>query len=264
MRLWLAFLRRDFKIAASYRAQAAIAVVGGLVTLTVFFFLARTMGEVPLLRARYRSDYFSFALVGVAVAAALRTMQTSFGQKVRQAQLDGSLEALLAAPVSTFRLIAHLALAPVLVALLRASLLLLAGRLFFGARISLSLWLLPTLALALLAFCALGLLSAAFVLVVKKSDPFTYLLDVLSYLFAGVVFPVEVLPHALQWISRALPATWALDGLRATALSHAGPASLLPSWVALIGFSALGWPLAAWTLSLARRHIEQAGTLPHA
>lgn len=263
-KLW-AFLRRDLQVAASYRIGGVFVVTGGVVTLAFFFFLSKTVGDSPLIRARYGSDYFSFALLGVTGAAVLRSLQTRFAARLREAQLDGSLEALLAAPLSTFHAVAGLAAWPIASALLRALALVVAGATLFGAELSVQpLAFALSLLLSLAAFSALGLLSAAFVLTFKRGDPFTYFLDVTSYLLAGVAFPVEVLPTALQWVSRLLPATYALRALRASALGGASPAAPWPSLGVLAVFSVLLWPLAAGALTLARRHVERAGTLPHA
>jgi ABC-2 type transport system permease protein len=264
MRLVLAFLRRDLQILTAYRLNALLLLSGALFTLTLFYFLARTVGEAPVVRGRYGADYFSFALVGLATAALLRALQTGFSNAVRAAQNDGSLEPLLGAPLSTVHVVTLMGAWPVANALLRAVGLLALGALLFGARLHLHpVSFVLTLLLSALTFCALGLLSAAFVLVFKRGDPFTYALDALSYLFAGVLYPTDVLPPLLRTMGRLLPATHALHGLRESALRGLGPGELLPTWATLFIFCLVLWPLAAWALSAARRHVEQAGTLPH-
>ncbi|MGA9520086.1 MAG: ABC transporter permease [Myxococcaceae bacterium] len=264
MRLLLAFLRRDLKIAASYKTSFVFAAVGGLVTLTTFFFLARTVGDSPALASKYGSDYFSFALLGVSVAAALRTVQTSFARRLREAQTDGSLEVLLSAPRSTFQVIALLSAYPILNALVRSVLLLVVGSWLFGANLHLD----PlafglSLLLALTSFGALGLVSAAFVLSFKRGDPFSYLLDVLTYLLAGVIYPVEVLPPFLQKAADFLPATWALRALREAALNGSSLSGITRELLILAAFAIVLWPLAALALSVSRRWSEKAGTLAH-
>lgn len=264
MRLLWAFLRRDLRIAASYRMNFVFTAVGGLVTLATFYFLARTVGDSALLQNRYGADYFSFALVGISVASALRSLQTSFAQRLREAQTDGSLEVLLSAPLSTFRVVALMAAYPVVSALVRSVGLLVLGAWIFGARLHVDVASFAiVLALAVLAFAPLGLLSAAFVLSFKRGDPFSYLLDVATYLFAGVIYPVEVLPPLLRWAAQLLPATWALRGLRAAGLRAAGVAELGQVLIILGLFSAVLWPLAAVALAVSRRHAERAGTLAH-
>ncbi len=263
MRLAWAFVRRDLLIAASYRANFAFALAGGVVTVTAFYFLAKLVGPAPVLR-RYGADYFSFALLGLAIASCLRTLQATFAQRVREFQIDGSLEVLLAAPLSTFRIISYLAIYPVLAAMLKAGGLVVLGAMAFGAHLKINpLGFCATLVFALLPFAALGLLSAAVVLIFKRSDPVTYLLDTANYILCGVIYPVEVLPAPLQSLAKLLPATHALSALRAAGLSDATIPSLLPAWGILAAFAALLWPAAAVALAAARRHLERTGTLPH-
>jgi ABC-2 type transport system permease protein len=256
-----AFLRRDFRIAASYPANFFFILASGLISLTVFYFLAKTVGE-PAALQRFGFDYFSFSLMGIAIATCLRSMQTSFATRVREAQADGSLEILLAAPLPTFQIVGYLAIYPVVSAFLRSLALVLFGS-FLGARLALNpIAFAGTLVISLVPFAALGLISAAFVLVFKRADPFAFALDAVSYLLCGVIYPVEVLPPALQWASKLLPATYAIRALRASGLQSAGVAQLLPAWGALALFAIVLWPAAAAALDLARRRAERTGTLP--
>ena len=45
-----------------------------LLTLASVYFLAQTMGETSLLRNQYQTDYFSFALIGIAVATTVASI----------------------------------------------------------------------------------------------------------------------------------------------------------------------------------------------
>jgi ABC-2 type transport system permease protein len=265
VRLLLAFLRRDWQLATSYRLAGSLTVAGALFTLATFHFLARTVGESPLLLGRYGSDYFSFALVGLATLSLLRALQTRLGARLREAQTDGSLEVLLAAPHGTVKLLALLAAGPIVTAVVRGLGVLAAGVLLFDAHLRVDLAAAALVLLAtLLAFSALGMLSAAFILVFKRGDPFTYALDALSYLFAGVIYPREVLPPLLQHLGGLLPTTHALQGMRAAVLQGAPLSRVAPTAGALLLFAAVLWPLAALAVRAARRHVETMGSLPHA
>jgi ABC-2 type transport system permease protein len=266
MRRLFAFLKRDFLIAASYKLNSALALLGGLMTLTLLYFLSKTMGAVPLLKNTYGMSYFAFSLVGVAVAAALQSFQTSFSRKLRETQMDGSLETLLCAPISTLGVVSMLALYPMLQALLSALLLLAAGQFLpFGAQLSIQPFpFAVTLLVSSLPFTALGLLSAAFVMVFKRGDPFTYAVDIASYLVAGILYPREVLPSFLRTAARFVPASYAVDGLRLASGRHAPLSAFLPIWGALLLFAAVLWPVAGLSLFLSRRHVERVGTLPQA
>jgi len=119
------------------------------------------------------------------------------------------------------------------------------------------------LAMALGAFAAIGFLSAAFTLVVKRGDPLLWLFGVVSWLLGGVFFPVETLPAFLQQVARLLPITYALDGLRATLLGGAGLAAVRPQLIVLGTMAAIGLPLSAALVSAATAYGKRAGTLGH-
>jgi ABC-2 type transport system permease protein len=267
MRLLWAFILKDLRVLASYRLNSALMLVGGLMTLTLLFFLSETMGPSSLVHRAYGMSYFAFSLVGVALAAALRSFQTSFARRIRESQMDGSLEVLMLAPLPTFAVVALLAMTPLLQALVDAVGLLAAGQYipFFNAQLHVAFGpFVVTLLAAALPFTALGLLSAAFVLVFKRGDPFTYALDVASYLVAGILYPREVLPGFLRTAAKLVPATYAVDGLRLAARGETNWSAYAPLLGALLGFAVVLWPLAGLALTLARRHVERVGTLPQA
>src|SRR5881628_1403670 len=119
------------------------------------------------------------------------------------------------------------------------------GRLFFGVVIHLD-SLLPALliiALTVLAFSGIGILSAAFVLYLKRGDPITYLVASGSALVGGVFYPPEDMPRWLGGWSHFLPITYALHALRRALLRGSRFADLLPDIRALVVFAAVLLPL---------------------
>ncbi len=262
VRLFWAFLRRDFLISVSYPLSSALTLVSGLVTLTLLHFLARTVGHNVLLTGRYGVDYFSFATVGLAAASAFSSFQTSFSRRVRDAQMDGSLEALLAAPRRTTTLLGMMASYAVASSLARSGGVLFFGWLFYRAQIQANpASLLLAWAMSALAFVPLGLISAAFVLTFKRGDPFAYLVEGATTLLCGFIYPVEVLPGWLQTASRFFPATHALAALRGAALKAKAPSEIAEPLALLALFSLLIWPVAIAALGWSRGHIEKSGTV---
>jgi len=155
------------EITRSLEPGAASRLRRQILAITAFYFLAKLIGPAPLL-GRYGADYFSFVLLGLAIASCLRTLQATFAQRRRESQVDGSLEVLLGAPLSTSRIVGYLAVYPVLAAILKASGLVLLGAVAFGARLKINaLGFGATLLFAALPFGALGLFSAAVVLIFK-------------------------------------------------------------------------------------------------
>ncbi len=73
----------------------------------------------------------------------------------------------------------------------------------------------------------------------------------LLYLFSGVVFPIDILPGPMQWVSRCLPTTYWLEGMRLSLLGHNHVSTALRDWTApqLVGALALSTTvlgLVAW------------------
>jgi ABC-2 type transport system permease protein len=108
-----------------------------------------------------------------------------------------------------------------------------------------------------------GILSAAFTLVFKRSDPINWLVGAIAYVFSGVFFPVSILPPALQIISALLPFTYALHGLRGALLSGAALADLASDILPLLLFTAVLLPLALWSMRAAVRHLKRTGGVAH-
>src|SRR5207302_1068309 len=119
-----------------------------------------------------------------------------FAARVRETQTDNSLKILLTSPHSTFKIVTGLATYPIFIALCHTLTLLAAGILLFDAKLSINpISFIASLALSLCAFKTLGLLSAAFVLAFKQNDPFTYTLDITTYLLTKIVYPIKMLPE---------------------------------------------------------------------
>ena len=92
-----AFLRRDFGIEASYRLNFLLSLFSVFLAAAVFHFLGKVVDPAALGGAGY--DYFSFAIVGIAFSSFLRTGLFSFSSALREEQMMGTLEAMLATPV---------------------------------------------------------------------------------------------------------------------------------------------------------------------
>jgi ABC-2 type transport system permease protein len=98
------------------------------------------------------------------------------------------------------------------------------------------------------------------VIVFKQGAPVKFVLSNAATIFAGVLFPVALLPAWMQHVSWMLPMTHVLNGVRGAfsgvALSHLEPDAL---WLA--SASALLFPLALYTFRTAVARAKFDGTL---
>ena len=91
-------------------------------------------------------------------------------------------------------------------------------------------------ALAILTFSALGVLSPSFILVFKRGSPIAWLFGALSWLLGGLLYPVAVLPDWLRALSALLPVPHAIEGMRAALLGAAPWATLWATlWTRVAG-----------------------------
>jgi len=90
--------------------------------------------------------------------------------------------------------------------------------------------LIVALGLGVFATVSLGFFVAGFAMLMPRAA-FTLNdgIAVALYLLCGVIFPVDLLPRALQWVSLALPFTWWYEALRRFLLGH-GSSALLDAW----------------------------------
>jgi ABC-2 type transport system permease protein len=260
-----AFVRRDFREALSYKFSFVSSFAGIFLSSATFYFVAKLVpGGSPAL-SDFGGDYFSFAIVGVSFSSLLGMFQGGLPAVVRGAQVSGTLEALLVTPASiptvlfgsslyslffqVFRTLLHLGVA---LAIFDMDI----GRVNVPGVLCVGV-------LTVLCFLSIGILSASFILVYKTGNPFGWVFGTVSGLLGGVVFPVSLLPPWIGWISRLLPVTYALDGMRKSLLASAGFAEILPSLAALAVFNAVFLPLSVIVFRLAVRKAKKDGTLSH-
>jgi ABC-2 type transport system permease protein len=254
-----AFWLRDATQHLSYRTAAILDVVSIAVVVLMHYFLARLVDATgPALPG----GYFPFVLTGIAFSSLLTTAVRSFAESIRQAQLTGVLEALFVAPVANWEIVVYGSLWTFSYQALRVLVFLLAGALL-GLPLGQVNW--PGLPLLLvLSICALapfGILGAACVLVWQKGDPIAYFVGVVSMIFAGVYYPISVLPRGLQLFSAVFPLTHALDGFRGLVVEGASLWSIRGSLAALAVSAALLGPLSLWAFARAVDWCKRQGAL---
>jgi len=207
------------------------------------------------------TSYFNFAVINVAFLAFQSTALGSFERSIRDSQVFGTLEATFATPTSVDLIVLGSGAWAFALTIVTSLTYVIFGMLF-GMRLDHLnlLTCLVFLALTVTATAPLGIMSAAAVMALKQGAPVQFLLSTASSLFAGVLFPVSVLPVWLQYFSWLLPITHALNGIRAgvngAQLGEVGP----DLWWLLLASTIL-MPLALWIFGIAVTRAKFDGTL---
>ncbi|MEX0816032.1 MAG: ABC transporter permease [Gaiellales bacterium] len=254
-----AVVRRDYHVARSYRLPFVLDLFYGVINLVVFFFISRTFGDTAA-DLDAAPDYFSFAAVGIALMIVLAAASTGLAARIREEQLTGTLEALVAQPLTTTEVALGLAGFPFLFAIVRAGFYILVAAAFMGLDISETDWIgfASVLLVAGVALSGLGVLFGALVLLVKRGEVLAGMVTTGMGLVSGAFFPVSVLPDWLEPLGAIMPTRFAFDGLRDAIFRGEGWGGDV---LALTGFATLSLPLAIFVFHEALRHARRTGSL---
>jgi ABC-2 type transport system permease protein len=119
------------------------------------------------------------------------------------------------------------------------------------------------LSASVLAFTGLGVLSAGYAILFKRGNPVKWFFLGGAGLVSGVMYPVSVLPPALQFVARLVPVTYSLEGMRLALLQNTSIVDLWPDLRALLLFAVVLLPISLAVFSWALRRTKITGTLTH-
>jgi ABC-2 type transport system permease protein len=254
-----AIFRRDLLTSIRHRSGFVVTMVGVLTELAAFYFLSRAIG--PGFRPEGVA-YFPFLLVGTGVYTFFVMSAQSFVNAVQEAQRTGTLEVLMTtatAPAELLILSSVSAFAENLVNLL---VYLFAGVAVFRAGIHADFYSCAAVMLCSLAIAlALGIVAATLQVAFQRGAALLWLLSSGVWFLSGTMFPVASLPRPLELLARAIPLTYAIDGMRRALLNGQTLAAIAPTLLTLAIFAAILLPLALACLSLSLRRARQNGTL---
>ena len=261
-----AFVVRDFQLAISYRVDFFLRILSILIVVTTLFFISQIFVErfdTPY--AQWRNPLAAW-ITGLAMLNYFMTGFSSLATAIRSEQSQGTLESVLMTPISVTTLVVASSAWDFLLATFHSSLYLFFGWLFFDIHYQGSFLLaLMFLVLTTLVLASVGILSASFAMVFKRGDPFAILLGTGSAFFSGVFFPTQILTKTVGegfgHISKLLPTTYGIDGIRRVLLEGQGFGEVREPLVSLLVFLAVLLPFSLWVFARAVRRAKREGSL---
>ena len=260
-----AFIVRDFRMDVSYKLGFLFRVCSGILIVAIYYFIANVFGNTaaPYLQA-YGGSFFAFVIVGVAFSEYMSIGMSAIADSVREGQMTGTLELMLLSPTRLVVTLVASSLWSYVFATLRICIYLLGGiALGVGLGRANVPFALASLALAIVSFSALGLLTASVIILMKRGDLLGWAVRVSSLLLAGVYYPVAVLPGWLRALGQLLPLTHALELLRRSLLLGEGLAELWGELLILTGLTLVLFPLGLLACHTAIRIARADGSLSH-
>lgn len=238
-------------------------VWGSLFQLAVFYYLSRIV-HVPALSSSDGTpvDYFDFVVIGLALYGLLTTGLYVFSSSLRNDQTIGTLEVLLSMPMPPSLTILGTGTYGFGWSFVSSAVIIVVAIAAFGLRPVLEpialLAGLITLMASMVLFASLGIAIGAFTLVFKRANSLMSLLLEGLGLLSGVYFPIALLPRPLQFLSEAIPLTWALDVLRHALIAGEVETQRM---LILIASSIVSMPAALWLFEKAATRARRAGSL---
>ena len=256
----VAFLRMDFIEEVSYPMSLVLSELGTILPVLVSFFIGELVGDSP----DVGDDYFTFAVLGLAITAVLSGALGGFGGSLQRALNRGSLETLLVEPVPWTYLPFAMNLWRIIMGVLEGGIILAMGALLGAEYLPSGWWQFAVLlVLGILACTAIGIVSAAILILSKRSKPFLTLYGMAASLLAGSVFSVSQLPPWLQTLAWAIPHTYVINASRAVLMEDPGSFTIPfnSAVLALLIFNVVVMTIGLWMFTRSLEYGRKMGML---
>lgn len=255
-----AFLRVEFIEEISYPAAFFLGRLGTVLPVFVFFFIGELVGE----SAAVGADYFTFAVLGMAVTATLQGALSGFGGSLQRALNRGTLETLLVEPVPWTMLPFAMNLWRILVGIFEGIVILAIGGLLGANYVASGVAAFAVLLfLGIIANMAIGIVVASVLVLAKKSKPLLTLYGMAASLLAGSLFSVSQLPDWLSIFSWAIPHTYVINATRAVLMEDPGEfvIGFATAAIALTIFNIVVFAAGLWLFSRSLEYGRKMGML---
>ena len=258
---------RRIRMAMRFRISAFFTLVGILVSIGVWFFMAIIVqdGVQSYIMQYGDGNYFAYALIGIAFTAYAGIALSIYLTVIRATYWGNLLEMILSSPMKFTTFLLSTLLWAFLVATVNILLYIILGVGLFGAPVPFPndlLLVIVVLVIAIVAISGLGLMSASMFMLADvkgETEPISWAVTTLAGLVSGTMFPPELFLDVfppLYAVSRIMPHTYALDAMRRVILSGEGWSSSMVQQdiLVLLLFSAILLP---WGLLLFKYGIKK-------
>ncbi|MFO7537339.1 MAG: ABC transporter permease [Chloroflexota bacterium] len=255
-----AMVRKEFIIMLRYPIEF-VASFGQVFLIIVIITLAASMFAPGGLQAESNSQTSGLVVYGFILFIFLSDTIWSIGYNVRREQKQGTLEQLYLSPASKFAsLAARVALTLFWTGLLSIGAVVLMSMMFGKLPFENGLLGGCILVLALSGTFGTGFAFAALTLRVKEAgQTLANLFQFAFMVFCAPFFPFAVLPELVQYISRLIPLSYAVDAFRSTLMGYPpGYPELAPIGVELLIVTLFGLLMPPLGLWLYRREENRA------
>jgi len=260
LRQIVAFTKRDMYGWSTYKTAAITQLISVLVGVLAWGINATYLDRRVL---EYNTDYISFLIVGLVIGNMVMPIAQGVERRLNPWTLENILMTGVSVPVFVLGNISWNYIFSIIIFIPQ----LLIGIFWFGAKLNINVFS-AILAFAISAMILLGLamVSTGMRFVTKSTDPVTWVINTLSQLAAGMMFPVQFLDQifpgasSLSWF---LPQTWVYHLSREALLMGLSPLELQMQFDLLKGlvFAVILFPMGYYVFRWGLKRSKRDGTL---
>lgn len=194
-------------------------------------------------------NYYDFTVPGLMAMIAIMSVMTGLASAITRERELGTLDGVMVTPISRGSIVIGKVLAQTIRGFVTAMIILAISWLFFGVHftgISL-LWTIFLLLLGTFSFIGVGVMITA---AMKEQETAMITMTTITFpmmFFSGVFFPIQQMPHFMQYIAYIFPLTYAADALRNIITLNVGWNFIWVDVVVLVGFAVVTSLIAAIT-----------------
>ena len=224
-----AVVRREWTIFIRYPSWVIALFIWPVIFPMGYILTARALsgtngiGLATFQRTTGLDEYVGYIAVGTMIWMWQNIVLWQVGGSLRNEQMRGTLESNWLSPTWRFSYLLG-ASAPQLVSMLMLMGVAALEYVFlFNVNFEGSLWLtLLVILFAAPSVYGLGFAFASLVITLKESNAFVFLVRGIVMVFCGITYPIAILPEWMQTVSKWLPQTYIIHGVRTAALSSEG------------------------------------------
>lgn len=252
LRALMAVSRREWLIFIRYPSWTIQLIIWPLIFPLSFILTGRALsgpdasGLQAFTALSGAGDFSGYVIVGTTIWMWQNVVLWNIGFALRNEQWRGTLESNWMTPTWRFAYLLGSSFPQIVTMILFLVVTALEAILIYGVRFSGNLGVvLVMLAACIPAIYGLGFAFASIVIAAREANAFVFLVRGLVMVFCGVSYPISLLPGWMQGITRWLPQSYMINGIRSAALGNASLADLAPTLSALMWFG-LFWLIAGY------------------